>query len=1062
MKKLLLLLVVCNLMQTGLAQVQSTFKKVKRVDKVYQLDGMPKFDFSGFNGLPEAEAPFQGLHYSPEDFQPTTFNAVLKAGFSVKNDPVTGLPIMIEGKISNSNSPVDGKITWQSKADQYLDQLRHIMKVKDPSQEFQLVSVDTDKLGHTHIRMQQYFGKIAVFGGDLILHAKDNTIYLVNGRYYPTPELDVKSPRLKESEAVTLALRDVEQYTPLIDIPKNLKQFVAGEQAEAQLVVYHEKMAPDSERLAWKIQLIPNLTDRWSYFVDAESGDILASYNQTCRFFHTLEGSCSHDALTKKTTVEKPLKSNLFDGPVTATVPDLKGVNRTISTYEIGSDYILLDVTKPMFDANGSMIPQEVKGGIITLDAGNTSPQNDNFQANYVATNNNNNWDPNGVSAHFNADVSYEYFRTTFGRNSINGQGGTVYSIINVTDDKNEQMDNAFWNGIAMFYGNGKNAFSPFAGALDVGGHEMSHGVIQNTSNLEYVSQSGALNESFADVFGAMIEREDWQLAEDIVNTQFFPSGAMRDMSNPNNGGSGPNDFTWQPKDMSEFQVLDPTPEQDNGGVHINSGIPNRAYYLFATEVGVVKAERVWYRALTQYLTRTSQFIDMRLAVIQATQDLHGANSAEVNAARVAFDAVGITDGQGTPEPAPVETNTGQELLLFSDEDNTSLYLFTTAGEEVVNPFQNIPGPLRPPSVTDDGSFILYVANDNTIWGIELDWNNGTVNAAQINSQSIWGNISISKDGSRFAATTNDQRSSIFVGDLFTGMTREFELYNPTYTQGVSTGDVVFADVLQWDFTGEWILYDALNSLNTLFNNIEYWDIGFLNVWNNQTDDFADGFIQKLFSSLGEGVSVGNPAFSKNSPNIIALDIFDEINEAYYVYALNTQTGEQSTIFNNQKLGVPNFSLDDSYLIFDANDTNNESIIAGVDLNQDKITAIGNPYVFFNNPGSFGLKWGIIFGNGIRDFNPTSTNDATAAELGLNLYPNPVSDRLTLEMELPEATELELEVFDLLGRRVKALDLGVQTGRILEGVDVQELAPATYLLRLRVGQKIVTAKFVKR
>ena len=85
-----------------------------------------------------------------------------------------------------------------------------------------------------------------------------------------------------------------------------------------------------------------------------------------------------------------------------------------------------------------------------------------------------------------------------------------------------------------MFYGNGKNAFSsPLAKAQDVGGHEMSHGVIQNTANLEYVNQSGALNESFADVFGAMIDRNDWKMGEDIVNTSVFPSGALRDLEDP-------------------------------------------------------------------------------------------------------------------------------------------------------------------------------------------------------------------------------------------------------------------------------------------------------------------------------------------------------------------------------------------------------------------------------------------------------------------------------------------------------------------------------------------------
>ncbi len=1067
MKKVILFTAMVVTVQLGWSQQRSSFKEVKRVDKTYQFDQLPKFDFSAFNGIPAAENPFKNLYFSPADVRPTPFSAILEPGFVVKKDPDTGLPLMIEGKLKKANQPVGGKISWKSKSAQYLEPLKQTLQIKEPDKEFEVVSITEDELQHTHIRLQQYFGKLKVFGGEIVLHAKDNSIYLMNGRYYPTPNLNTESPKISKEQAMDLALSDVANYTKVVDIPKNMRHMVAGSTAEAELVVYHEKMKLDAERLAWKIQLVPNLADRWSYFVDALTGEILDQYNQTCRFFHKEGMAHRHGAAPDLHKHETALTPGFFDGHRSTSGPDLNGQNQNINVYEIGNDYIMLDISQPMFDAGRSMVPQDVVGGIITLDAENSSPQRDDFTTKYVATNNINSWDPNGISAHYNAITSYNYFRNTFNRNSINGEGGTVYSIINVTDEDDADMDNAFWNGIAMFYGNGKDAFTKFAGSLDVGGHEMSHGVIQNSAGLEYVSQSGALNESFADIFGVLIERNNWQLGEDIVNTQFFPSGALRDMSNPNNGGSGPSDFRWQPKDMNEFQNLDPTPEQDNGGVHINSGIPNRAFYLFATSNGVTieEAEQVYYRALTQYLTRTSQFIDLRLAVIQAAEDRHGANSTEVNAARAAFDAVGITDGQGTPEPEPVPVNTGDELLLFSDEDNTSLYLYSTQGQAIVNPFQNVPGPLRPPSVTDDGSFILYVAEDNTVWGIELDWQEGAVNPSQINDSPIWGNISISKDGSKFAAVTNNNIASIFVGDLNTGDVQEFPLYNPTYTQGVTTGDVDFADVLQWDFTGEWILYDALNTIpGSIFtDDLEYWDIGFINVWDNSSNNFADGYIQKLYSSLGEGISVGNPTFSKNSPNIVAFDIFDETNNQYYIQAGNIQSGNESTLWNNLKLGVPNFSLDDSYLIFDGEDSqSNEAIIASIPLNPDKITASGGATIFFSNPGSFGLKWGIIFSNGVRNFNPTNVNEEVIAEHNIKLYPNPVDDAFTLEFDLEERTEIQLEIFDLLGRRVKSLDLGAQIGTVRQSIEVNELAPATYLMRMKVGEKVVTSKLVKR
>ena len=278
-----------------------------------------------------------------------------------------------------------------------------------------------------------------------------------------------------------------------------------------------------------------------------------------------------------------------------------------------------------MYLPNQSVMPNEPSGVIWTVDAQNGSPQQTNFEIVHV-TNTTNNWKNLEVSAHYNGGEAYEYFRQKFGRNSINGSGGNIISIINVTDQNDNDMDNAFWNGAAIFYGNGDVAFQPLAKGLDVAGHEMSHGVIQNTANLEYVGQSGALNESYADIFGAMIDRDDWQIGEDVVNIAVFPTGTMRDMANPNNGGSSLNDRGWQPKHMNEFQNLPETPEGDNGGVHVNSGIANKAFFNLASSVGKEKAEQIYYKALTDYLVKSSQFVDMRNAAEKAATDLHGAN----------------------------------------------------------------------------------------------------------------------------------------------------------------------------------------------------------------------------------------------------------------------------------------------------------------------------------------------------------------------------------------------------------------------------------------------------
>ena len=219
---------------------------------------------------------------------------------------------------------------------------------------------------------------------------------------------------------------------------------------------------------------------------------------------------------------------------------------------------------------------------------------------------------------------------------------GNIISLINVADEDGDRMDNAFWNGQAIFYGRGKQAFSsPLARGLDVAAHELGHGVIQTTANLNYQGESGALNESFADVFGVLVENEDWLIGEDIVNKNFFKS-ALRDMADPHNGGSSLNDNGWQPAHYEERY----TGREDNGGVHINSGIANKAFYLFATheDVGVELAEQVYYSVLTNYLTRSSQFVDMRVAVIAAAKAMF--NDQVSQAAALAFDQVGIVGDQ--------------------------------------------------------------------------------------------------------------------------------------------------------------------------------------------------------------------------------------------------------------------------------------------------------------------------------------------------------------------------------------------------------------------------------
>jgi bacillolysin len=201
---------------------------------------------------------------------------------------------------------------------------------------------------------------------------------------------------------------------------------------------------------------------------------------------------------------------------------------------------------------------------------------------------------------------------------------------------------NAFWNGSQMVYGDGDGVQSlALSGSLDVVAHEMTHAVDEKEANLNYELQSGALNESMSDAFGAFVEyyaqanKFDWLMGEDVW-TPKIAGDALRDMASPAKYGD--------PDHMSEFVVLPNTQAGDWGGVHTNSGIPNKACYLIASNsnVGINKAEQIYYRALANYLISTSNFHDARVALIQSATDLYGASGAEVAAINAAWDAVGV------------------------------------------------------------------------------------------------------------------------------------------------------------------------------------------------------------------------------------------------------------------------------------------------------------------------------------------------------------------------------------------------------------------------------------
>jgi bacillolysin len=813
----------------------------------------------------------------------------------------------------------------------FLEESKAITKVNSPRESFKISGIHSDNLGISHIKSVQQYKGIEIYGSESILHIDPEKERFTGSFCYIDQDIAEK-PVIDSIQAIQIIITDLKQMTVFRELTPGEKKLLNYQSPYCSLVWYDT--GHNNYKLTWSVSLRPNLIEEWKYFLDAQTGKIIHKFNNT--------------------------KS---DGPALGTGLDLNGLTRTFDVYLLGDIYYLYNITESMYN------PVTSEGIIVTLDANYTSTFVLDFS--YVTSPNNTWTQQAAISAHCNAAKTYEYFDTTFNWRSVNGKGGNIVSLVNIAEEDGSSMENAFWNGQAVFYGNGGDYFKPLAGALDVTAHEFGHGVVSSSANLEYYGQPGAINESFADIFACMVDRNDWQIGEDITKEGYSPSGAVRDLSDPHNMGDSTKAY-WQPAHASEMYLG----TKDNGGVHLNSGLINHAYYHYAISIGKKKAEQVFFRALTEYLTKNSGFIDLRIAVTQSARDLYGENKSEVLEAKRVFELVGIHEEELINESPVYQTNPGTEFLLSYDtnpSDPVSLYLSSSQGTDY-HALTNTPMKGKA-SVTDDGTKAVFVSNDHRLRMISLNQENPEEKV--ISGYSYYDNVAISKDGKRIAANKVYSDASIYVIDLESGEGRRFILYNPTTgNSGIDAGGVVKADAMEFDITGEYLIYDSYNVINSNSQkDIYYWNIGFIKVWDNHCNCFGDGTISKLFNSLPANVSVANPVFSSNSPFIVAFDYSfdDDIIEKHSIYAANIETGEMKQLITNDRLGFPSFSKNDDRIAYSTINEQNMQVVKAIKLRNDKITPTGYPGVLVPD-----AKWPVFFANGIRSLGLAPVANFTA------------------------------------------------------------------------------------
>ena len=268
-----------------------------------------------------------------------------------------------------------------------------------------------------------------------------------------------------------------------------------------------------------------------------------------------------------------------------------------------------------------------------------------------------------------------------------------------------------------------------------------------------------------------------------------------------------------------------------------------------------------------------------------------------------------------------------------------------------------------------------------------------------------------------------------------------------------------YADVLEFDYSGEYVMYDAYNELSsTQTGDINYWDIGFLQFWENGAFGNANNaFISKLFSGLPEKTSIGDPTFAKNSPYIIAFDYINDVSGQYDIYGANSETGDYKVIVsNNGALGWPNYNRLDNSIIYEGPNASSVTNIYMHGVASDKISPAGSETQFIAN-----RNWGVWYADGDRSL-AVGTSEPGKGAFRIAVFPNPATDFTRLSIGAEEATPARISVVSLFGETLQTREVSLLQGDNQIDLNLRDLPSGTYVVRLFTGNTGAAVKLVKR
>ncbi|MEW6362691.1 MAG: M4 family metallopeptidase [Pyrinomonadaceae bacterium] len=583
--------------------------------------------------------------------------------------------------------------------------------------EYKVRDVVIDELKMAHTKFQQVIGGVPVWEGEAIVHLKsDGSLSLITDSLKEGIAVDT-TPNLSADDALEIARRT------------NRGPRLMTDPAIIELYIFRGE---DRDHLAYRVEMpridgSPN-TSAPVVFIDAHTGQRIFSYDN----LRTGTGS------------------SLYSGTI------------TIDTSVSGSTYYMEDLTRRM-------------GTFNMNNTGNTTTGSGGTQSRFTGTDDvwNATAERAGVDAHYGAAMTFDFYKNVLGRNGIDGNYGpgttaaganSGISLVTSRVHFGSNYNNAFWYQNKMTYGDGNGTtFSPLV-TLDIAGHEMTHGVTEYTANLTYSGESGALNESMSDVMGSMVETyarggtvtsDTWKIGEQAY-TPNTAGDALRYMDNPHLASNGGYTADDDPDHYSERY----TGTADNGGVHINSGIGNKAFYLAVaggthhlsgvtvTGIGPTDATRIWYRALTVYMTSSTNFAGARTAMLNAATDLFGSASQQYTTIATTWCAVGVgscPNPNPTPTPTPTPTPGSNLLVNGGFEGSASPWVGSGTGY-----FYTANG-----NYPHGGTGYIYLGVNNSVSG--QAYQSVTIPSTATGTLTFWLNVTSSE------TTTTTQYDKLFV-----------------------------------------------------------------------------------------------------------------------------------------------------------------------------------------------------------------------------------------------------------------------------------------------------------